>query len=133
MQSKDMNENMQKEQAKAIADIANATLDNKKGMDVTTLAVGDQTILADYFVLATGTSNTHVRALADEVEFQLKEQLGVAPNHIEGASGNAWTLLDYGCVVIHIFTSQARDFYKLERLWNGAEVIKAQEDEEDAE
>ncbi len=118
-----MNENTQKEMAKAIADLAYSTLDNKKGLDVTTLEVGSQTILADYFVLATGTSNTHVRALADEVEFQLKEQLGVVPNHVEGASGNAWTLLDYGCVVINIFTSQARDFYKLERLWNGAEVI----------
>jgi len=126
-----MNENMQKEQAKAIAEIANATLDNKKGMDVTMLSVGDQTILADYFVLATGTSNTHVRALADEVEFQLKEQLGIAPNHIEGNGGNTWTLLDYGCVVIHIFTQQARDFYKLERLWNGAEIIKPEDDEVD--
>ncbi len=121
-----MNENMQKERAKAIADLANATLDTKKGMDVTTLEVGDQTVLADYFVLATGTSNTHVRALADEVEFKLKEELGVEPSHIEGASGNAWTLLDYGCVVINIFTAQARDFYKLERLWGG-NPIKSEE------
>lgn len=113
---------MQKEHARAIAELAANTLDNKKGIDVTTLEVSDQTILADYFVLSTGTSNTHVRALADEVEFKLKEELGIEPNHIEGASGNAWTLLDYGCVVIHIFTSQARDFYKLERLWNGNEI-----------
>ena len=113
---------MQKERAKAIAELAVATLDNKKGMDVKLLEVGDQTVLADYFVLATGTSNTHVRALADEVEFKLKEELGVEPSHIEGASGNAWTLLDYGCVVINIFTSQAREFYKLERLWSGNEI-----------
>lgn len=115
-------EKMQKEQARAIAELAANTLDNKKGMDVTTLEVGEQTILADYFVLATGTSNTHVKALADEVEFKLKEELGAEPSHIEGASGNAWTLLDYGCVVIHVFTSQARDFYKLERLWSGNEI-----------
>lgn len=115
-------EKIQKEQAKAIAELAANTLDNKKGIDVTLLEVGEQTILADYFVLSTGTSNTHVRALADEVEFKLKEELGVEPSHIEGVSGNAWTLLDYGCVVIHIFTSQARDFYKLERLWNGNEI-----------
>ena len=100
----------------------NTTLDNKKGLDVTALEVGSQTILADYFVLATGTSNTHVRALADEVEFKLREELNVEPTHIEGASGNAWTLLDYGCVVIHVFTTQARDFYKLERLWSGNEI-----------
>lgn len=125
-----MNETMQKENAKAIAELASATLDNKKGLDVTVLEVGDQTILADYFVLATGTSNTHVRALADEVEFKLKEELGVEPNHIEGASGNAWTLLDYGCVVINIFTAQAREFYKLERLWNGNEVKLGGSEEE---
>lgn len=117
-----MNENMQKEQAKAIAELAYSVLDNKKGMDVTLLEVGDQTVLADYFVLATGTSNTHVRALADEVEFKLREELNIVPNHIEGASGNAWTLMDYGCVVINVFTSQAREFYKLERLWNGNEI-----------
>ena len=121
---------MQIEQAKAIAETAAAALDNKKGMDVTVLEVGDQTILADYFVLATGTSNTHVRALADEVEFKLKEELGIEPSHIEGASGNAWTLLDYGCVVINIFTSQARDFYKLERLWSGKEIKFGGSDEE---
>ena len=117
-----MNEKKQIERAKEIAMLAATTLDNKKGMDVTTLEVGEQTILADYFVLATGTSNTHVRALADEVEFKLREELNVEPTHIEGASGNAWPLLDYGCVVIHVFTSQARDFYKLERLWSGNEI-----------
>ena len=117
-----MNEKNQIQRAKDIALLAASTLDNKKGMDVTTLEVGEQTILADYFVLATGTSNTHVRALADEVEFKLREELNVEPTHIEGASGNAWTLLDYGCVVIHVFTSQARDFYKLERLWSGNEI-----------
>lgn len=113
---------IQIEKAKAIAMLAATTLDNKKGMDVTTLEVGEQTILADYFVLSTGSSNTHVRALADEVEFKLREELDVEPSHIEGADGNAWTLLDYGCVVIHIFTAQARDFYKLERLWSGNEI-----------
>lgn len=118
-----MKEDMiQIEKAKAIAALAATTLDNKKGMDVTTLEVSEQTVLADYFVLSTGTSNTHVRALADEVEFKLREELGLEPSHIEGASGNAWTLLDYGCVVIHIFTAQARDFYKLERLWSGNEI-----------
>ncbi|MBR4279126.1 MAG: ribosome silencing factor [Clostridia bacterium] len=126
-----MNENIQKEQAKAIAELAYSVLDNKKGMDVTLLEVGDQTILADYFVLSTGTSNTHVRALADEVEFKLREELNVLPNHIEGASGNAWTLMDYGCVVIHIFTSQAREFYKLERLWSGNEIKLGGSEEEE--
>ena len=115
-----------KELAEAIAEI----LDNKKGKDVKIIAVGDKTIIADYFVLANGNTNTHVRALADEVEFQLKEQLGVSPDHIEGAGGNSWTLLDYGCVIINIFTAQAREFYKLERLWNGTEIRVSEENEE---
>lgn len=113
---------IQKEKAKEIADFAFNVLDNKKGMDVTVLEVGDQTIIADYFVLATGTSNTHVRALADEVEFKLKEEKGIEPSHIEGSSGNAWTLLDYGSVIINVFTAEARNFYKLERLWGGNEI-----------
>ena len=123
-------EKIQQEKARQIAEAAYNALDSKKGMDVTLLAVSEQTILADYFVLATGTANTHVRALADEVEFKLKEELGVEPQHIEGTSGNSWTLLDYGCVVVHVFTSQARDFYKLERLWSGNEIRLGGSEEE---
>lgn len=123
-------EKTQQEQARAIAETAYNALDSKKGLDVTMLEVAEQTVLADYFVLATGTANTHVRALADEVEFKLKETLGVEPQHIEGTAGNSWTLLDYGCVVVHIFTSQARDFYKLERLWSGNEIKLGGSEEE---
>lgn len=123
-------EKIQQEQARAIAETAYNALDSKKGLDVTLLEVSEQTVLADYFVLATGTANTHVRALADEVEFKLKEELGVEPQHIEGTSGNSWTLLDYGCVVVHVFTSQARDFYKLERLWSGNEIKLGGSEEE---
>ena len=112
----------QKEKAKETALAASKFLDDKKGMDVTVLEVGSQTVLADYFVLATGTSNTHVRALADEVEFRLHEEYGISPNHVEGKSGNMWMLLDYGSVVIHIFTREGRDFYKLERLWSDGET-----------
>ena len=112
----------QKERAAEIADAAARILDNKKGIDVTVLEVSGQTILADYFVLATGTSNTHVKALTDELEFKLNEELGITPNHIEGAEGNVWTLMDYGSVVIHVFTAQGREFYKLERLWSGNEI-----------
>ena len=112
----------QKEKAKETALAASKFLDDKKGMDVTVLEVGSQTVLADYFVLATGTSNTQVRALADEVEFRLHEEYNISPNHVEGKSGNMWMLLDYGSVVIHIFTREGRDFYKLERLWSDGET-----------
>jgi len=77
-------------------------------------------VLADYFVICTGSSNTHVKSLADEVEYKTNELLGIQPNHIEGYSDNTWTLLDYGAVVVHIFTKEGREFYKLEKLWNDA-------------
>ena len=108
------NENTDNE-AKLAQVIADA-LDGKKALDVKTMKVGAQTVLADYFVLGTGTSGTHVSALADEVEYKVKEELGISPSHIEGKT--SWILLDYGTVIVHIFTSEAREFYNLEKLWS---------------
>lgn len=112
------NEKLQAQQARLLAEAAVNALEEKKGMDVRLLPVGEQTALADYFVIATATSNTHVHALADEVEFRVKQELGIAPSHIEGYRNNIWELMDYGCVVVHIFTREGREFYNLERLWN---------------
>ena len=111
-------------QAAEIAKIAAEALDSKKGLDVSVLSVGKQTVLADYFVIATGTSSTHVRALADEAEFKLKEA-GFECGHIEGHGD--WKLLDYHSVIIHVFTKEAREFYKLEKLWNDAELLSEEE------
>ena len=102
------------EEAKLAKVIAEA-LDSKKAVNVQTLEVGGQTVLADYFVLATGTSSTHVSSLADEVEYKVKEELGVIPSHVEGKT--SWILIDYGTVIVHIFTAEAREFYNLEKLW----------------
>lgn len=111
-------------QAAEIAKIAADALDSKKGLDVNVLAVGKQTVLADYFVIATGTSSTHVKALADEAEFKLKEA-GYVCGHIEGHGD--WKLLDYHSVIVHVFTKEAREFYKLEKLWNDAELLSEEE------
>ncbi len=112
------NEKLQAEQARLLAEAAVNALEEKKGMDVRLIHVGEQTALADYFVIATATSNTHVHALADEVEFRVKQEFGMAPSHIEGYRNNIWELMDYGCVVVHIFTREGREFYNLERIWN---------------
>ena len=96
-------------------------LDSKKGIDIQAIGVREVTTLADYFVIAAG-GGTQVKALADEVEFQLK-QLGISPNHIEGHRSNTWILLDYGNVVVHVFLKETRDFYDLERLWQDGEQI----------
>lgn len=92
-------------------------LDDKKAKDIDVIDVSDKTILADYFVIATGTSTTHVKALADEVEYLLKEKDNRQVDHVEGFESSRWILLDYGDVVVHVFHSEERDFYSLEKLW----------------
>ncbi len=96
-------------------------LDNKKAMDIDLIQTQELTIVSDYFVIANGTSNTHVRALADEVEEEMSK-LGVEPDHIEGRA-TGWILLDYGCVLVHIFDPQSREYYNLERLWGDAAKV----------
>ncbi|MBR2133168.1 MAG: ribosome silencing factor [Eubacterium sp.] len=104
-------------------------LDSKKGSDIEVIRISDLTILADYFIIATGTSTTQVRALADEVEYKLSLD-GVEPHHIEGEK-SSWVCLDYNGVVIHIFYKEQRDFYQLERLWEDGEKIDITEFLED--
>lgn len=105
--------------AKELSEEIVRLLDAKKGLNIEVIRIDNLTILADYFVLATGTSTTHVRTLADEVEFKLKEQ-GTQPHHIEGYTSSNWILLDYGAVIVHLFTEETRKFYSLERLWADA-------------
>ena len=105
-----------------IAVTAAKALDSKLGIDIKVLKVEEITVLADYFVICSGGSNTQVKALADEVEFRL-EQEEVRPNHVEGRGDGSWTLLDYGSVMVHVFTEEGRSFYSLERLWADAEEI----------
>ncbi|HIR57590.1 MAG TPA: ribosome silencing factor [Candidatus Gallacutalibacter pullicola] len=100
----------------ALAKRAALAMDAKKALDLKIIGIRDISILADYFVLATGTSGTQVKALADEVEYQL-DQEGIKASHVEGYRSNSWILLDYGSVVIHIFTEESRTFYDLDRLW----------------
>lgn len=96
-------------------------LNKKKGVDILAVRVGDLTVLTEYFLIVNGTSTTHVRALAEEVDEQLK-QLGVLPNAVEGRA-TGWILLDYGSVVVHVFTKEARETYSLERLWCDGENV----------
>ena len=108
-------------QAEKKCEIIVKALDSKKGLDIQLIKVSDITALTEYFVLATGTSSTQVRALAEEAEFQMS-QAGVEPHHTEGKS-TGWILLDYGDVVVHVLNEQSREFYDLERLWADGEKI----------
>ncbi|MBO4693236.1 MAG: ribosome silencing factor [Clostridia bacterium] len=104
-----------------IVRIAAKALDDKKAENLTAVKVEDLTSLAEYFLIATATSNTHVRALTDEVEDML-ENAGERPHHIEGKS-SGWIVLDYRSVIVHIFTPQMREFYGLDHIWSDGEVI----------
>ena len=102
---------------KELALMAAKALSEKKGREIQVLEISDLTTLADYFVLATGSSNTQINALVDNVEKVLTEQAGEEPLHREGYRGGTWVLLDYGCICVHVFSAEARAFYDLERLW----------------
>ena len=98
------------------------TLDSKRGEDIQALHIADLTILADYFVIVNGTSNTHTRTLADEVEFVLSQK-GIEPERREADTGNTWIILDYGDIIVHVFYKETRSFYKLEGLWADGEQV----------
>ncbi len=104
-------------------------IDSKKGENIEVIGISDLTILADYFIIATGTSTTQVKALADEVEYKLSLK-DVQPHHIEGEK-TPWVCLDYNSVVVHIFYKDQRDFYRLERLWEDGEKLDIAEFLED--
>lgn len=97
-------------------------LDQKKADDIQVIKVNDLTIIADYFVIASTTNSTHVKALVDEVEFQLKER-GTAPRQLEGYQYANWITMDYGDVIVHVFHEETRNFYSLERLWSDGELL----------
>ncbi len=104
------------------AKLAVKAICNKKGLNVKLIGIRDISSIADYFVIAAGTSNTHVKALADEVEFRLDNE-GIGVSHIEGYRSDSWILMDYIDVVVHVFSDEAREYYDLERLWQDGEEI----------
>lgn len=108
---------------KELALLAAKALSDKKGKEIQVLEIADLTTLADYFVIATGSSNTQINALIDNVEKVLTEEAGEEPLHREGYRGGTWVLLDYGCIAVHVFNAEAREFYDLERLWRDGKNV----------
>ena len=95
-------------------------MDSKLAENIQLIGIRDLTIVADYFVIANGSSTTQTKAIADEVEFKLKQQ-GIEPVRTEGYADATWVVLDYGDIIVHVFYKETRDFYKLERLWADGE------------
>ena len=105
-----------------ILKIAANALNSKKARELNAVKVADLTVLAEYFLMCTATSSTHVRALADEVEEKLSEA-GVQPHHIEGKT-TGWIVLDYSSVIIHVFSRDQREFYALDKMWSDGEQVE---------
>ena len=97
-------------------------LDSKKARDIKVLKTDQVSVLADYFVICTAGSTTQIKTLNDETGKVLSE-MGEPPLHNEGYRDGGWVLLDFGCVVVHIFLEETRKFYDLERLWSDAEKV----------
>jgi ribosome-associated protein len=102
-----------------MAGIAVRALDSKKGENITALRTRDVTVLADYFIICTANSTTQIKSLSDEVEKALSDR-GEPPIRVEGYRSGGWVLVDFGCLVVHLFLRDLREFYSLERLWSDA-------------
>lgn len=106
-----------------VARVAALTADDRKAKEVRILDIRSISVMTDYFVICSGTSNTHVRAIADHVEEKLSS-LGSALHHMEGYQNGRWILLDFGDVIVHVMHEEERQFYNLERLWGDARVVQ---------
>ena len=104
-------------QVEELRDLVIRTLEDMKAYDIVTLDVRGKTSITDYFVIATGTSDRHVKSTAESVAFQAK-QAGQSPIGIEGVGEGEWALIDLNGVVVHVMQQRVRDFYQLERLWS---------------
>mgnify|MGYP000598673240 FL=1 len=111
-----------KELAKKIFD----ALEDKKGEDIKIINISEVTVLADYFIIASGTNRNQVQAMADNVEEVLAKE-GAEPKQIEGYQSGNWILLDYQDVIVHIFDQENRLFYDLERIWRDGKNISLEE------
>ena len=107
-----------------IAQVAAAAADSKKAEDIVLIDLSGKTDVCDYFLICTGGNNRQVDAIVDEVRAKVSKNCELQPISTEGREGLRWVLVDYGCVVIHVFTPEMRDFYRLERLWGDAPRVE---------
>ena len=98
-------------------------VEDKKAEDIVLLDLGPDTVIADYFIVATGNSDRQLKALVQYVRDTVKEKFGILPHATEGESASGWVLLDYGDVIAHLFTEDERRYYDLEGFWAHAHVL----------
>jgi len=125
-----MDKKKSRENADQLSKMVVKGMQEKKANEVTLLNLQNvPNSIADYFVICTGTSDTHLDAIADSVEKEVKENQQQNPWHREGNQNKEWILLDYVDVVVHIFKKETRQFYNLENLWGDAELIEVENSE----
>ncbi len=111
-----------------LAKVCCKALSDKKGEEIVILDIREQTTLCSYFVIASGKSTTQVRALAENVEEVVKKTYALSPVRTEGFKEGSWGVLDYGDVVVHVFSEESRLFYYLERLWDSGKNVERYEE-----
>lgn len=102
-------------------EIARRLLEEKKAEDIEVIDLRQRTLIADYFVICSGTSNTHIKAIADGLLVDGRKE-GLRKEHMEGYAQARWVLLDYGDVVVHVFAREERAYYDIESLWKATEA-----------
>lgn len=112
-----------KETVKQMAEIAVAALEDKKAEDIRVIDISEVSVLADYFIIASGTNTSQIQAMADEVEEKLSKA-GHLMKQIEGYDHANWVLLDFGDIIVHIFDKENRLFYDLERIWKDGKLVE---------
>lgn len=112
---------------RACALVAAQAADELKATDLVVQEVGKLMSSTEYFVIATARNNRQVDAIIDRVEEKLRKEKGVKPLHTEGVEDGTWALLDYGSFIVHAFQPEARDYYRLESLWNDAPIVDLKE------
>lgn len=108
---------------KMMAQIACKAIDDKKGQDIKIIDIHNVSVIADYFVIASGTNSNQVQAIVDNVEEQLG-RAGFEAKQTEGNRNSSWILMDYGDVIVHVFDEENRLFYDLERIWRDGKVLE---------
>lgn len=109
--------------SKDMAKIAFEALDSKKAEDIKVIEISSISVIADYFIIANGNSSSQVEAMVSEVEEKLG-RAGCSPKRIEGVRSSGWVLMDYGDIVVHVFSKEDRLFYDLERIWRDGKNIE---------
>ena len=111
---------------KQMAQLVCRALDEKKGRDIKVIDIHDVSVIADYFVIASGSNQNQVQAMVDNVEEQLG-RAGFEPKQVEGVRNSSWILMDYGDVIVHVFDEENRLFYDLERIWRDGQTLDMEE------